>query len=98
MIRTELRPSIGNWCLNQNKQTCGSGNQAKLNQKKAGESMTQDRIIYGSVYSGVSVYEMQCRGVAVMRRRADSYLNATQLLKVAQIDKGKRTKILEREV
>ncbi|KAF7720905.1 transcriptional regulator swi6 [Apophysomyces ossiformis] len=33
-----------------------------------------------------------------MRRRADSYLNATQILKLAGMDKGKRTKILEREV
>ncbi|KAI8577975.1 hypothetical protein K450DRAFT_249315 [Umbelopsis ramanniana AG] len=54
--------------------------------------------IYSAVYSGVPVYEMMCRGIAVMRRRADSYMNATQILKVAGIDKGKRTKILEREV
>ncbi|RUP44230.1 hypothetical protein BC936DRAFT_149740 [Jimgerdemannia flammicorona] len=54
--------------------------------------------IYSAVYSGVPVYEMMCRGIAVMRRRADSYLNATQILKVAGIEKGKRTKILEREV
>ena len=54
--------------------------------------------VYGAVYSGVPVYEMQCRGVAVMRRRDDSYLNATQILKVAGVDKGRRTKILEREV
>lgn len=37
-------------------------------------------------------------GVAVMRRRNDSCLNATQILKVANIDKGKRTKILEKEI
>ncbi|KAG9327379.1 hypothetical protein KVV02_005955 [Mortierella alpina] len=54
--------------------------------------------IYTAVYSGVPVYEVMCRGIAVMRRKDDSYLNATQLLKVAGIDKGKRTKILEREV
>ncbi|KAK9768201.1 transcriptional regulator swi6 [Basidiobolus ranarum] len=54
--------------------------------------------IYSAVYSGVPVYEMMCRGIAVMRRRCDSYLNATQILKVAGIEKGKRTKILEREV
>ncbi|KAF9946046.1 transcriptional regulator swi6 [Mortierella alpina] len=54
--------------------------------------------IYTAVYSGVPVYEVMCRGIAVMRRKQDSYLNATQLLKVAGIDKGKRTKILEREV
>ncbi|KAF9348236.1 transcriptional regulator swi6 [Mortierella sp. AD094] len=54
--------------------------------------------IYKAVYSGVPVYELMCRGIAVMRRKQDSYLNATQILKVAGIEKGKRTKILEREV
>ncbi|KAI9029786.1 hypothetical protein CLU79DRAFT_480672 [Phycomyces nitens] len=54
--------------------------------------------IYSAVYSGVPVFEMVVQGVAVMRRRADSYMNATQILKVAGIEKGKRTKILEREV
>ena len=38
------------------------------------------------------------RGIAVMRRRGDSYVNATQILKVAGIDKGRRTKILEKEI
>jgi regulatory protein SWI6 len=41
---------------------------------------------------------MEINGVAVMRRRSDSWLNATQVLKVAGIDKGKRTKVLEKEV
>ncbi|KAG0020023.1 transcriptional regulator swi6 [Entomortierella chlamydospora] len=54
--------------------------------------------IYKAIYSGVLVYELMCRGIAVMRRKQDSYLNATQILKVAGIEKGKRTKILEREV
>ncbi|KAI0150721.1 hypothetical protein GGR57DRAFT_492972 [Xylariaceae sp. FL1272] len=54
--------------------------------------------IYSAVYSGVDVYEMEVNGVAVMRRRNDSWLNATQILKVAKIDKGKRTKILEKEI
>jgi len=38
------------------------------------------------------------RGIAVMRRRNDSYVNATQILKVAGVDKGRRTKILEKEI
>ena len=38
------------------------------------------------------------RGIAVMRRRADSYVNATQILKVAGVEKGRRTKILEKEI
>ncbi|KAG0259598.1 transcriptional regulator swi6 [Mortierella polycephala] len=54
--------------------------------------------LYSAVYSGVAVYEVMCRGIAVMRRQLDSYLNATQILKVAGIEKGRRTKILEREV
>ncbi len=33
-----------------------------------------------------------------MRRKADSWLNATQILKVAGVDKGIRTKILESDV
>lgn len=50
------------------------------------------------MYSGVEVYEMEVNGIAVMRRRDDSCLNATQILKVAGLDKGKRTKILEKEI
>jgi len=44
------------------------------------------------------VYECMVRGIAVMRRRADSYVNATQILKVAGVEKGRRTKILEKEI
>ncbi|KAF7722966.1 hypothetical protein EC973_002477 [Apophysomyces ossiformis] len=54
--------------------------------------------IFKATYSGVPVYEMLCNGVAVMRRQVDSYLNATQILKVANFDKPHRTRILEREV
>ena len=36
--------------------------------------------------------------MAVMRRRHDGWLNATQILKVAGVDKGKRTKVLEKEI
>ena len=54
--------------------------------------------IYKATYSGVPVYEFNCNNVAVMRRRSDSYLNATQILKVAEFDKPQRTRILEREV
>lgn len=44
------------------------------------------------------MYETVINGIAVMRRRADSWLNATQILKVAGVDKGKRTKVLEKEI
>lgn len=37
-------------------------------------------------------------GISVMRRRADGWLNATQILKVAGFDKPQRTRVLEREV
>lgn len=33
-----------------------------------------------------------------MRRKSDSWLNATQILKVAGFDKPQRTRVLEREV
>ncbi|KAI8147016.1 hypothetical protein BJV82DRAFT_508895 [Fennellomyces sp. T-0311] len=57
-----------------------------------------DNKIYSATYSGVQVFETVVQDVVVMRRRVDSYMNATQILKVAGIEKGKRTKILEREV
>jgi ankyrin repeat protein len=41
---------------------------------------------------------MEVNGIAVMRRRSDAWLNATQILKVAGVDKGKRTKVLEKEI
>lgn len=50
------------------------------------------------MYSGVNVYEMEVNNVAVMRRQNDGWLNATQILKVAGVDKGRRTKILEKEI
>ncbi|KAI0855771.1 hypothetical protein F4860DRAFT_507228 [Xylaria cubensis] len=55
-------------------------------------------IIFKAVYSGVDVYEMEVNNVALMRRRNDNWLNATQILNLARIDKGKRTKILEKEI
>ncbi|KAF9534991.1 transcription factor [Crepidotus variabilis] len=57
-----------------------------------------DSQIFKATYSGIPVYEMMCKGVAVMRRRSDSWLNATQILKVAGFDKPQRTRVLEREV
>ncbi|KAF7713209.1 APSES transcription factor MbpA-like protein [Penicillium ucsense] len=54
--------------------------------------------IYRAVYSNISVYEMEVNGVAVMKRRSDSWLNATQILKVAGVAKARRTKTLEKEI
>ena len=62
------------------------------------EIVTNKKKSSQAVYSGVSVYEMDVNNIAVMRRRSDSWLNATQILKVAGIDKGKRTKVLEKEI
>lgn len=55
--------------------------------------------IYSATYSNVPVYEFNVSpGNHVMRRRADDWINATHILKVAAYDKPARTRILEREV
>ncbi|KAF2462215.1 hypothetical protein BDY21DRAFT_368316 [Lineolata rhizophorae] len=54
--------------------------------------------IYSATYSNVPVYEFNVGGNHVMRRRADDWINATHILKVADYDKPARTRILEREV
>ncbi|KAI4669592.1 hypothetical protein J4E85_002442 [Alternaria conjuncta] len=57
-----------------------------------------DGKIYSATYSNVPVYECNVNGNHVMRRRADDWINATHILKVADYDKPARTRILEREV
>lgn len=57
-----------------------------------------DNTVYKATYSGTPVYEFIANGIACMRRRSDSWINATQILKVADFDKPQRTRILEREV
>lgn len=54
--------------------------------------------VYLATYSSIPVYELTVRGIAVMRRRSDGFLNATQILKLAGVEKGRRTKILEKEI
>lgn len=54
--------------------------------------------VYLATYSSVPVYEITVRGIALMRRRSDGYLNATQILKIAGIEKARRTRILEKEI
>ncbi|KAJ3023617.1 transcriptional regulator swi6 [Thoreauomyces humboldtii] len=55
--------------------------------------------LWEATYSNTPVYEMNSpNGVGVMRRKSDSWMNATQIIKAADIDKSKRTKILERDV
>ncbi|KAG5463638.1 MAG: hypothetical protein BJ554DRAFT_5809 [Olpidium bornovanus] len=65
---------------------------------ESGSETPAGGVIYSAMYANVPVYEFLCKGVQVMRRRSDSYMNATQLLKVANFNKGQRTKILEAEV
>lgn len=71
---------------------------APANPPPSRRSVQGNPFIYLAVYSSVAVYEMMVRGIGVMRRRSDSYFNATQILKVAGVEKGKRTKILERDI
>ncbi|BCS22101.1 putative APSES transcription factor [Aspergillus puulaauensis] len=54
--------------------------------------------IYSATYSSVPVYEFKIGSDSIMRRRADDWINATHILKVAGFDKPARTRILEREV
>lgn len=54
--------------------------------------------VYTVEYSRDKVYEMTLNDIAIMRRRSDSYFNATHILKIAGITKAKRAKILERDI
>lgn len=49
-------------------------------------------------YCRVRVFEVTCNNVPVMLRKSDGYMNATQILKAAGIEKGRRIRILDREV
>jgi hypothetical protein len=46
--------------------------------------------LYEATYSGVEVYELVIGDSGVMRRRDDSWVNATHILKVKQIHPGGR--------
>ncbi|RDL34593.1 uncharacterized protein BP5553_07721 [Venustampulla echinocandica] len=54
--------------------------------------------VYTAAYPNILMYEMEANGAAVMRRSSDSWLNATQILKVAQMKKGQRAKTIAREI
>ena len=54
--------------------------------------------VHDFYYCLAYAYNRMCKGVAVMRRRSDGWLNATQILKVAGFDKPQRTRVLERDV
>ncbi|GMG37757.1 unnamed protein product [Ambrosiozyma monospora] len=54
--------------------------------------------VYRATYLNVEVIEMEVNGNPVMRRLKDSYFNATQILKLAGLDRTQRSKLLENEI
>ena len=54
--------------------------------------------IYVSTYQGIPVYEFYVNDELVLRRQSDGWINATHILKVAGVDKGRRTKLIDKEV
>ncbi|KAJ2710756.1 Transcription factor mbp1 [Coemansia spiralis] len=55
-------------------------------------------IVWSASYAGVDVLQKLHNGSAVMKRRSDSYVNVTQVLKCAGYNKAQRTRFLEREI
>lgn len=54
--------------------------------------------IYSATYSNVPVFEFVTPEGPIMRRKSDSWINATHILKIARFPKPKRTRILEKEI
>lgn len=54
--------------------------------------------IYSATYSNVPVFEFVTSEGPIMRRKADGWINATHILKIAKFPKAKRTRILEKDV
>ncbi|EEQ40125.1 hypothetical protein CLUG_04253 [Clavispora lusitaniae ATCC 42720] len=54
--------------------------------------------IYSATYSNVPVFEFVTKEGPIMRRKSDSWINATHILKIAKFPKAKRTRILEKDV
>lgn len=54
--------------------------------------------IYSATYSNVPVFEYVTPEGPIMRRKSDSWINATHILKIAKFPKAKRTRILEKDV
>lgn len=57
-----------------------------------------DTQIYSATYSNVPVFEFVTLEGPIMRRKKDSWINATHILKIAKFPKAKRTRILEKDV
>lgn len=60
--------------------------------------MTSNTQIYSATYSNVPVFEFVTSEGPIMRRKLDSWINATHILKIAKFPKAKRTRILEKDV
>ncbi|EJD43268.1 apses-domain-containing protein [Auricularia subglabra TFB-10046 SS5] len=54
--------------------------------------------IYKAVYESVQVYECMLQGVALMLRRLDCWVNATQILKLAGLSRTKSDEIIRKEL
>lgn len=54
--------------------------------------------IYSATYSNVPVFEFVTEEGPIMRRKSDSWINATHILKIAKFPKARRTRILEKDV
>ncbi|EMG46209.1 MBP1 Transcription factor MBP1 [Candida maltosa Xu316] len=57
-----------------------------------------DTQIYSATYSNVPVFEFVTSEGPIMRRKSDSWINATHILKIAKFPKARRTRILEKDV
>lgn len=60
--------------------------------------MAENTQIYSAKYSNVPVFEFVTLEGPIMRRKLDSWINATHILKIAKLPKAKRTRILEKDV
>lgn len=60
--------------------------------------MASNTQIYSATYSNVPVFEFVTSEGPIMRRKLDSWINATHILKIAKFPKAKRTRILEKDV
>lgn len=54
--------------------------------------------VYLATYSNVPVFEFVTEEGPIMRRKSDSWINATHILKIAKFPKARRTRILEKDV
>lgn len=54
--------------------------------------------VYSATYSNVPVFEFVTEEGPIMRRKSDSWINATHILKIAKFPKARRTRVLEKDV